>query len=202
MNTEARRRERTITLLEGVTGDDAGTLDRLVPVVYEELKRIARRQLGREAPGHTLQTTALVHEAYVRLAEDPRVTDRGRAYFFGAAARAIRQVLVDHARRRSAARRGGDARRVTLDEAASPIDAFAEELLALDEALTALAARSPRQARVVECRYFAGLTVEETADTLDISPRTVKYDWAAARAWLYERLGPTADAGGEPPPHV
>jgi len=189
---ESRLRERTVTLLEG-DGDGSPDLDRLVPLVYEELKRIARRQLARETPGHTLQTTALVHEVYVRLAEDPRVTRKGRAYFFGAAARAVRQVLVDHARRRSTAKRGGDVHIVTLDDQRTPVDVFADEMLALDEALTRLAEKSPRQARVVECRYFAGLTVEETADALDVSPRTVKYDWAMARAWLYDRVGPRAD---------
>ena len=175
-------------MLEPGTEADPARLDALLPLVYDELRILAHRQLAGERAGHTLQTTALVHEAYVRLVDDTRVTRKGRAYFFGAAARAMRQVLVDHARRHAAKKRGGAARPVSLDAATLAVDEIADELLDLDRALEELAGRNPRHARVVECRYFGGLSVEETADALDVSPRTVKYDWALARAWLYDAL--------------
>ena len=164
------------------------SLDRLVPLLYEELKRVAHRQLRREAPGQTLRTTDLVHEAYLRLVDQTQLTERGRAYFFAAAARAMRQVLIDRARRRSAAKRGGGEPNVDIDGTDVAVDAFAEHLLDLDAALEQLARLNPRQARVLECRYFGGLSVEETAEALEISARTVKYDWALARAWLYATL--------------
>lgn len=167
-------------------GDES--LDRLIPLVYQELKRIAHRQLLREEPGQTLHTTDLVHEAYLRLVDQAQLTRRGRAYFFAAAARAMRQVLIDRARRRRAAKRGGGERDVDLDAATIAVDAFAERLLDLDAALDELARLSPRQARVLECRYFGGLSVEDTAEALEVSPRTVKYDWALARAWLHRVL--------------
>jgi RNA polymerase sigma-70 factor, ECF subfamily len=183
--------ESTTTLL--VSGDltDPVTLDRLVPAIYEELRAMAHRQLAGERSGHTLQTTALVHETYLRLVDHARVTTRGRAYFFGAAARAMRQVLVDHARRRGARKRSPGTEAPSLD-AGVPVDAFADDLLDLNRALEELATQHPRLARVVECRYFGGLSVEETADALEISPRTVKYDWAMARAWLFRELAPDA----------
>jgi RNA polymerase sigma factor (TIGR02999 family) len=168
------------------SGDE--TLDRLVPLLYQELKRVARRQLVREETGHTLRTTDLVHEAYLRLVDQAQVTRHGRAYFFGAAARAMRQVLIDRARRRRAAKRGGGQADLDLDAATIAVDAFADRLVDLDDALEELAKLSPRQARVVECRYFGGMSVEVTAEALGISPRTVKYDWALARAWLYGTL--------------
>ena len=161
------------------------SLDRLIPLLYEELKRVAHRQLRREAPGQTFRTTDLVHEAYLRLVDQAQVTRRGRAYFFAAAARAMRQVLIDRARRRCAAKRGGGQLDVDVDKAAIAVDEFADGLVDLDAALEELARLSPRQARVVECRYFGGLSVEETAQALEISARTIKYDWALARAWLY-----------------
>lgn len=176
------------TLLDAVGGDASGRVDRVVPVIYDELRQMAHAQLAREHGNVTLQTTALVHEAYLKLVDGDRVTRRGRAYFFAAAARAIRQVLVDHARRRKAAKRGGDVEVVTLDDEASGVDAFAAEVIDLDRALDELTERNPRHARVVECRFFGGLSVAETAAALDVSPRTVKYDWALARAWLYDRL--------------
>ena len=187
------RSETTALLLESVDGD-ANTVDRLFPIVYEELRGIARRQLVGERVDHTLQTTALVHEAYVRLVDDDRVSRRGRAYFFASAARAMRQILVDHARRRGAAKRGGGAQPDTLQEDRGGADAFAEELIDLDQALERLAELDPRHARVVECRYFGGMTVEETAIALGVSPRTVRYDWALAKAWLHKFL----KAAGEP----
>jgi len=167
---------------------DSVALDRLVPLVYDELRAMAQRQLARERGSLTLQTTELVHEAYLRLVDDDRVTARGRAYFFGAAARAMRQVLVDSARRRGAAKRGGGEAHVTLEEGHAAVDAFASDLLDLDAALHALERENARSARVVECRYFGGLSVEETAAALDVSARTVKSDWALARAWLYAAL--------------
>jgi len=163
-------------------------LDALVDLIYEELRVMAHRQLARERAGHTLQTTALVHEAYLKLVEGSRVGGRGRAYFFAAAGRAMRQVLVDHARRRNADKRGGGVDPVPLEDVQLAADEFAVELLDLDRALTDLAELEPRHARVVECRYFGGMSVEETAEALDVSPRTVKYDWALARAWLHDRL--------------
>lgn len=181
-------RDRTTALLEPGTEGDPARLDALLPLVYDELRGLAHRQLAGERAGHTLRTTALVHEAYVRLVDDTRVTRKGRAYFFGAAAQAMRQVLVDHARRHAARKRGGGARPVSLDAATLAVDEIADELLDLDRALVELAGRNPRHARVVECRFFGGLSVEETADALDVSPRTVKYDWALARAWLHDAL--------------
>ncbi|MDQ3997497.1 MAG: ECF-type sigma factor [Gemmatimonadota bacterium] len=179
---------RTTSLLRsGESGSD-GTLDRLVRLVYPELKRIARRQLGREGLGQTLQTTELVHEAYLRLVDQTQVTRRGRAYFFAASARAMRQVLIDRARRRRAIKRGGGQAALDLDEGSIAVDAFADGLVDLDAALDELTRLSPRQVRVVECRYFGGMSVEQTAEALGISPRTVKNDWALARAWLYSAL--------------
>lgn len=197
---EASARARATALLEGSDPGSQGELNHLLPLVYDELRALAHRQLVGEQAGHTLNTTALVHEAYFRLVDDTRVTRRGRSYFFGAAARAMRQVLVDHARRRLAEKRGGDVERVTLDEdrlgAAAgrvDVDRLAEELIDLDRALSDLAQMNPRHARVVECRFFGGMEVEETAEALGVSPRTVKYDWALARAWLRGAL-----AGGSP----
>lgn len=186
--TDLLLRETTMTLLESVDRTDPTSLDRLVPVLYAELRDMAQRQLAREPRIPTLQTTELVHEAYLRLVDDARVTARGRAYFFGAAARAMRHILIDSARRRTAQKRGGTAEHVTLEEGHAGVDAYAAELLDLDRALSDLERRSPRSARVVECRYFGGLSVEDTAEALGVSPRTVKSDWALARAWLYDAL--------------
>ena len=171
-------------------------MERLVPLVYAELRRVAHRQLAAEPTGHTLSTTALVHEAYLRLAEQTRVEWANRAQFFALAARAMRRVLVDYARRHQAARRGGVRRRpVPLDdvEAEGNVDALAvaargDELLALDEALERLAAVDARAAVVVECRFYGGLTEVETADALGVSPRTVAGDWLMAKGWLYRAL--------------
>jgi RNA polymerase sigma factor (TIGR02999 family) len=182
---------RTTLLLRFAESGGGEALDRLAPVLYQELKRIARRQLAREGSRQTLQTTEVVHEAYLRLVDQTQVTQRGRAYFFAAAARAMREVLIDRARRRRAAKRGGGQSAVDLDEGsggAIAVDTFADGLVDLDAALEQLGNLNPRQARVVECRYFGGMSVEETAEALGISPRTVKYDWALARAWLYNAL--------------
>lgn len=188
------------TLLESSEAGDPAALDQLVAFLYDELREMARRQLAREHRVPTLHTTELVHEVYLRLADGGGVSERGRAYFFGAAARAMRRVLVDSARRRTAAKRGGGAARVSLDESHGlAVDLYAGELLDVDHALTVLEAEHPRLARVVELRFFGGLGVEETAETLGVSPRTVKSDWALARAWLYNLLrdgahDPTAPA--------
>jgi RNA polymerase sigma factor (TIGR02999 family) len=187
-------RDTAVALLTSIEEGDTGAFDRLVPVLYDELRRMARRQRAREMGSATLHTTELVHEAYLRLADDARVTERGKAYFMGAAARAMRRVLIDAARRRGADKRGGQAVRVTLAEDVGAVDAYASELLDLEGALSDLEAERPRLARVVECRFFGGMTVEETAAALSISPRTVKADWALARAWLFDALDADGDA--------
>ena len=165
-----------------------GALDRLFPVVYEELHRIARQQLAREAVGHTLSPTALVHEAYLRLADQRPVRWPDRTYFFAAAAQMMRRVLVDHARRHLAAKRTGGLRRLSLDEVTVAVDHQADALVALDAALERLAALDARLCRVVECRFFAGLTEDETAEVLQLNVRTVRRDWVKARAWLRREL--------------
>lgn len=167
---------------------DLTTLDQLQPALFEELRALAHRQLRREGQPVTLQTTELVHEAYLRLLGTEDVTRKGRAYFFAAAGRAMRQVLVDAARRRRATKRGSGERPLSLDDAAGEVTAFSEDLLALDAALAQLEGEHPRLARVVECRFFGGMTVDDTALALGVSPRTVKSDWALARAWLYHEL--------------
>jgi RNA polymerase sigma-70 factor (ECF subfamily) len=162
---------------------EAGALDRLFPLVYAELRRIARRQLARERAGHTLDTIALVNEAYLKLVDQPRVHWQDRAHFLRVAAWAMRQVLVDHARRHQAMRRGGDLDRVPLDEEVALAERE-DRLLALDDALEGLAAVDERLSRVVECRYFGGLTEAETAEALGVTSRTVRRDWVKARKWL------------------
>lgn len=166
---------------------ESGALDRLLPLVYAELRRVARARLRHERPGHTLQATALVHEAYVRLVGSRGAAPRNRAQLFAVAARLMREILVDHARRKAASKRGGSATFVGLDESieapVAPVD-----ILALDRALTELHARDPRLCRVVELRFFAGLTIDETADALEVSTATVERDWTVSRAWLHQRL--------------
>jgi RNA polymerase sigma factor (TIGR02999 family) len=181
-------RETVTSLLTGPVRDDADLVNRLVPLVYDELRSIAHRLLLGERANATLGTTGLVHEAYLKLVDDARVARQGRAYFFAAAARAMRQVLVDYARRRARGKRGGGWTAVSLDSNLIAVDALADRVLGLDEALTRLAVQHPRAARVVECRYFTGMSVEETAAALEMSPRNVKRDWAFARAWLYRDL--------------
>ena len=170
---------------------DAAALERVVPLVYQELRRVAARHLRREAPGHALQATALVHEVYPRLVDVDRMTLKDRAHFFGVAAVLMRQILVDHARRRRASKRGGSATVISLNEAAgaaAPTSTSSVDVLALDEALDALSSFDVRQCRVVELRFFAGLNIPETADALGISTPTVERDWAMAKAWLHQRL--------------
>ena len=167
-------------------------MDRLAPLVYEQLKRIAHRQLRAEPFGHTLSTTALVHEAYLRLVDQTRADWQDRGHFYAVASGAMRRILVDYARRYRAARRGGDdgapARPVPLDDADIPVAERAEELVALDEALDRLGRLDERQARVVECRFFGGLSEEETGSALGISQRTVAREWVTAKGWLYQEL--------------
>lgn len=198
MSAEPSPRARAAELLETAAPDDPGAVDLLIPLLYDELRALAHRQLGRERSDHTLRTTALVHEAYLKLVDHTRVTRHGRAYFFAAAAHAMRQVLIDRARRRGAVKRGGGAKMVTLGDDAAAVDAYASELLDLDDALQRLAQHSPRQVKVVEYRFFAGMTVDETAAALGVSPRTVEADWAMARAWLFRALGgPPSTSGNE-----
>jgi RNA polymerase sigma factor (TIGR02999 family) len=159
-------------------------VERLLPLVYEELRRIARRQLRHEGVGHTLNTTALVHEAYLRLAAPSHLDISGRAEFLSIAAMAMRRVLIDYARQRTAQKRGGVQMRVELDDIEVAAEGRAEQLVALDEALTALAVSNPRLARVVDCRFFGGMSQEETALALQLTPRTVRRDWTKARMWL------------------
>jgi len=178
-------------LLVDWSNGDKGALDRLMPLVYEDLRSIARRHLALEDRAQTLQSTALVHEAYVRLIDQNRVQWRDRAHFFAVSARLIRRILLDHARRRRAAKRGGGAERLTFDEVLGIPHRRDVDLVALDEALSALAELDPQQAQVVELRFFAGLTIAETAETLAISTATVQRDWVTARAWLFDRLSRT-----------
>jgi RNA polymerase sigma factor (TIGR02999 family) len=165
-------------------------LDSLIPLVYRELRAIAGRYLSRESPSHTLQSTALVHEAYFKLVGQQRMPWQNRAQFFGIAAQMMRRILVDHARHQSRDKRGGPATKLSLDEAMAKAEPERDvDLLALDEALTSLAVVDPRGARIIELRFFSGLTLEETAEVLGISPGTVKRDWSASRAWLYREMG-------------
>jgi len=180
-------------LLAAAGRGDERALDRLVPLVYDELRGIAARRMAAERNGHTLTTTALVHEAYLELAGLDRIEWKNRAQFFAIAARLMRRILVDHAVRRGAQKRGGDRTRVTLDRVAGALAVGPEhdaDLLALDDALARLEDEDGRLARVVECRFFGGMTIEETAAALEISPATVKRDWALARAWLNRELSP------------
>lgn len=170
-----------------------GAMDRLMPLVYEQFRRMARRQLGAEPAGHTLTATALVHEAWLKLVDQTRVEWQDRAHFFAIASLAMRRVLVDFARRHRAARRGGingaAPTPISLDSVELSVTERADTLIALDEALERLAAVDTRLARVVECRFFAGLTEVETAEALAVSRRTVARDWALAKGWLYQELG-------------
>lgn len=181
---------RDIAGRDALAGDDAGRgqLDALLPLVYEELRQMAHAQLRRERPGHTLSTTDLVHDAYVKLAGEGGVARAMGPSFFAVASVAMRRVLIEYARRHHAAKRGGGVDPVSLDESTIAADDSSETLLALDDALTRLAAVDARMAQVVECRYFGGLTEEETARALDVTARTVRRDWVKAKAWLYQTL--------------
>jgi RNA polymerase sigma factor (TIGR02999 family) len=180
---------RNITdLLVNWNRGDPAAFDRLVPLVYAELHRLARRALRHERPGHSLQTTALVNEAYIRLIDSSRVVWQDRAHFFAMSAEIMRRILVDIARARNRAKRGGGVRRITLVEGHAVGRERDVDLLALDEALTRLADDDERKARVVELRFFGGLSVEETAEVLAVSPETVKRDWKLAKVWLVREM--------------
>ena len=197
-------------LLHGWSAGDMHALDRLVPLVYDELRRMARRQLHDERDGHTLQGTGLVHEAFLRLAEQRAVQWASRGQFFGWVSQLMRRILVDHARARQAMKRGDGVAVLSLDQlkadgAADPASADAlEEILQLDQALRAMERLDPRQIQVVELRFFGGLSVEETAEALEVSPATVKREWSTARAWLLRQMGGggsgRAGAWGTPAP--
>jgi len=178
----------TADLLERWRSGDRAALDALMPVVYEELRDLARHYLRREAANHTLQSTALVHEAYVRLAGQRTPDWKGRTHFYGVAARLMRQILVDHARSRDADKRGGGAITLALDERLVGAAPSNVDILALDAALNRLAALSPQQSEIVEFRYFSGLSIEETAEVMGISTGTVKRGWTTARAWLFREM--------------
>jgi RNA polymerase sigma factor (TIGR02999 family) len=175
-------------LLESWSNGDREALERLMPLVYDELHRLARRYLRRERSDHTLQSTALVHEAYLRMVDQKNVRWENRAHFFGVAAQSIRHILVDHARSHNAAKRGAGAAKLSLDEAIGVPEKREVDLLALDHAMEGLATLDPQQSRIVELRFFGGLSIEETAEVLHISPATVKRDWVMAKAWLYQNL--------------
>jgi RNA polymerase sigma factor (TIGR02999 family) len=179
----------TTQLLRAWAGGDRGALEQLTPRVYNELRRIAGRCMQNERPGRTIQTTALVHEAYLKLIDVTNVDWQHRAHFFAVSATIMRRILLDRARRRITAKRGGAAPRVQLDELPDLGSGRARELIALDDGLNALAEVDPRKARVIEMRFFGGLSVEETAEVLKVSPDTVLRDWRMARAWLLAELG-------------
>jgi RNA polymerase sigma-70 factor, ECF subfamily len=176
------------TLLRAWSDGDQNALDKLAPIVYEELRRLARYYLQRERPGHSLQATALVNEAYLRLVDYKRMQWGNRAHFFAVSAQLMRRILVDHARRHNL-KRGGGVQHVELEDIALVGGDRAENLVALDDALQSLARMDARKARVVELRFFGGLSVEETAEVLQVSPGTVMRDWTSARAWLYREMG-------------
>jgi RNA polymerase sigma factor (TIGR02999 family) len=167
---------------------DSQALEQLMPLVYDELRRLARYYLSRERSDHTLQSTALVHEAYLRLAGSNAPDWQNRAHFFGVAAHIMRQILVEHARGRGAAKRGGGAYRLELDEAIASPQEIDVDLVALDNALQKLSEIDSQQGRIVELRFFGGLTIEDTSEVLGISPATVKRDWVTARAWLHREI--------------
>jgi len=175
-------------LLKRWSDGDREALEELAPKVYAELHRMAARHMRKQTPGHTLQTTALIHEAYLRLVGQTEKGWKNRLHFFGVAAQAMRHILVDYARARTTDKRGGRVRAVLLEEAAIVSAPRAAELIALDDALTQLTTLSPRQGRVVELRYFAGLSLEETAEVLKVSEDTVTRDWRQAKAWLHREL--------------
>ena len=188
----ARSPQEVTELLAAWGAGDRAALEELIPLVYEELRRLAHLYMGRESPGNTLQTSALVNEAYLRLADWTNPRWQNRAHFFAICAQLMRQILVDYARRRRSRKRGGGARQVSLDEAMIVSVERAGDVVALDEALKRLAELDPRQSRIVELRFFGGLSIEETAEVLSVSPGTVMRDWTLAKAWLRREI-----SGGE-----
>lgn len=177
-------------LLVASSEGDQEALDKLLPLVYTELRKLAERYLHRERPDHTLQATALVHEAYIRLI-DQDVSWQNRAHFFGVAAEMMRRILIDHARKHQAAKRGSGGIKISLDDALELTDERATELVALDDALKALAEFDPQKSRIVELRFFGGLSIEETAEVLGIGTATVIRQWKMAKAWLYQEVNKT-----------
>ena len=188
MTTPSRSAQEVTQLLGDWSSGDEGALEKLIPLVQPELHRLAHHYMSRERAGHTLQTTALLNEAYLQLTDKTQPTWQNRTHFMAVAAQLMRRIMVDHARARHALKRGAGAIRVTLDETALVTEERAEELLALDEALEKLAEFDRRRCEIVEMRYFGGLTVEEIADVLKVHPNTVMRDWRAAKAWLYAEL--------------
>jgi len=179
-------------MLKRLSAGDQEAVNMLVPVLYDELRRLAAYYLRKERSDHTLQATALVHEAYVRLVDQREVEWKNRNHFFGVAAQLMRRVLLDHARKHQAAKRGGPLRKVKLDDAVAMCEENAAELVALDGLLTRLSTIDPQQTRVVELRFFGGMSVEETAEVMNISPATVKREWAMAKAWFARELSRAA----------
>jgi RNA polymerase sigma factor (TIGR02999 family) len=193
MTTPSSSQQEVTVLLGEWRGGDEGALEKLIPLVEPELHRLAHHYMSRERAGHTLQTTALLDEAYLRLVDHTKPLWQNRTHFVAAAAQLMRRIMVDHARERRSLKRGGGPLKVTLDEAAAVTETRSEELLALDDALERLAGLDLRKSQIVELRYFGGLTVEETAEFLKLSQRTVEREWNMAKAWLYRAL-----SGGEP----
>src|SRR6185436_4551252 len=185
MTTPSPAQQEVTQLLGDWSGGDDGALEKLFPLVQPELHRLAHHYMSRERAGHTLQTTAVLNEAYLQLVDSTKPVWQGRSHFIAAAAQIMRHIMVDHARKHQSLKRGGGALRVTLDEGALVTETRAQELLALDEALERLAVQDARKSQIVELRYFGGLTVEETAEFLKTSQRTVEREWTMAKAWLY-----------------
>ena len=189
-------------ILNAIERGEAKATDELLPLVYEELRLLAAQKLSHEPPGQTLQATALVHEAYLRLVGDEPQGWANRGHFFAAAAEAMRRILVERARRRQSAKRGGSLQRVALDEAILPVDDPKEDILALNEALDRLAAEDDKLAEVVKLRYFAGLTLNQIAELMGVTRRTLDRHWALGRAWLYQEMTGGQDTPHDPPEPV
>jgi RNA polymerase sigma factor (TIGR02999 family) len=188
MTTRSSSPEEVTQLLVAWGNGNKAALEKLMPLVYDELRRLAHHYMRREHPGHTLQTTALVNEAYFRLVDQKHVHWQNRAHFFAISAQLMRRILIDHARSHQFVKRGGGAHKVSLDDVAVVAQEQAADLLALDDALRSLAAIDERKGRIVELRFFGGLSAEETAEALKISPRTVMREWSMAKAWLYRAI--------------
>jgi len=189
MNAPLPTTHEVTELLLAWSNGEKNALESLAPLVYKELHRLAHYYMSRERPDHTLQTSALVNEAYLRLVDQKRVQCQNRAHFFAISAQLMRQILINHAQSRRCLKRGRGARKVSLDEAIIVSEERSEDLLALDDALNELAKADPRKSKVVELRFFGGLSVEETAEALNVSPVTVMREWRLAKAWLYRELG-------------
>ncbi|CAN5475678.1 sigma-70 family RNA polymerase sigma factor [soil metagenome] len=186
-------REEVSQLLRDWSNGDQAALDKVMPVVYQELRRLAHHYMRKERVGHTLQTTALVNEAYMRLAEYKKMRWQSRTHFFAVSAQVMRRVLVEHARSRNFAKRGGGAQKISLDETAVVSAGRSAEVIAVDDALTDLESWDPRKGKIVELRFFGGLSIEETAEVLKVSPTTVQREWRSAKAWLYRAI---SEGGG------